>query len=192
MPKSWHCYTWEVSLYVVTLCMVRDLEKVEVFSPTPESRRRLVEEWGSRVSAEVVETASVEEAISGADPVPATTNSIFSLFSREGCSSPGFMFRALNLANWMRRHTNAPIRSSSIDRKPKPFQIAIGVDRQSIPEHGRRAGNIRSREKTGLFGISQHCAQLVNGEHPRQNEERCDELLLRRSRSWMPMSSGWQ
>src|SRR5207247_10381665 len=52
---------WQASAHLVTLSMVRDLEKVKVFSPTPESRRRFVEEWGPRVSVEVVETASVEE-----------------------------------------------------------------------------------------------------------------------------------
>src|SRR5438128_5510111 len=31
---------WQASAHLVTLSMVRDLEKVKVFSPTPESRRR--------------------------------------------------------------------------------------------------------------------------------------------------------
>src|SRR5215472_2231605 len=74
---------WQASAHLVTLSIVRALEKIKVFSPTPESRRRFIEEWGARVPAEVVEATSLEEAMSGADIITATTNSISALFPGE-------------------------------------------------------------------------------------------------------------
>src|SRR4029450_13811646 len=67
---------WQASAHLVTLSMVRDLKKVKVFSPTPESRRRFIEEWGASVPAEVVEAATVEEAIAGAGFITVAHNSI--------------------------------------------------------------------------------------------------------------------
>src|SRR5215472_16780462 len=41
---------WQASAHLGTLSVVRTLEKIKVFSPTPESRRRFIEEWGARTS----------------------------------------------------------------------------------------------------------------------------------------------
>src|SRR4029078_4389865 len=49
---------WQASAHLVTLSMVRDLRQVRVFSPTPESRRRFVEEWSGKVAAQLIECAS--------------------------------------------------------------------------------------------------------------------------------------
>src|SRR4029434_10512531 len=86
---------WQASAPLVTLSMVRNLERVKVFSPTPESRRRFVEEWGASVPAEVVETASVEAAIAGADIITATTNSTSALFP-EKLLTPGAQVYVVN------------------------------------------------------------------------------------------------
>src|SRR5512145_1884964 len=74
---------WQASAHLVTLAMVRDLKQVKVFSPTPESRRRFVEEWSGKVTADLVESATAGEAIEDADMVICTTNSISPLFSGE-------------------------------------------------------------------------------------------------------------
>src|SRR5574341_589140 len=50
---------WQASAHLVTMSMIRDLKQVKVFSPTPESRRRFVEEWRGKVAAELVDRKSV-------------------------------------------------------------------------------------------------------------------------------------
>src|SRR5438093_7395132 len=113
--------------------MVHQLKKVQVYSPTPETRRRFVKEMGGVVSAEVVEAGSVEEAIEGADIITAATNSISALFPGE-LLQPGVHVSCVK-----------PCELDAITYKrsdphiihlheAKPFQIAIGVDRQSIPD----------------------------------------------------------
>src|SRR5207344_1225208 len=74
---------WQASAHLVTMAMIRDLKLVRVFSPTPESRRKFVDEWRGKVTAELVEAGSAADAIKDADMVIATTNSISALFPGE-------------------------------------------------------------------------------------------------------------
>ena len=113
--------------------MVRDLERVKVYSPTPESRRRFVKEWGESVPAEVVETASVEEAVADADIVMATTNSISPLFSGD-LLQPGVHVSCVKPCEFDATTYKRADPLIIHWREAKPFQIAIGVDRQSIPD----------------------------------------------------------
>jgi ornithine cyclodeaminase/alanine dehydrogenase-like protein (mu-crystallin family) len=155
---------WQASAHLVTLSMVRDLEKVKVFSPTPESRRRFIEEWGPGVRAEVVETDSVEEAIAGADIVTATTNSISALFPGE-LLQPGVHVSCVKPceldATTYKRADPLIIHW----REAKPFQIAIGVDRQSIPDIAEGWQHPITREDSAIWDFPT-LSQLVNGEHP--------------------------
>ncbi|HMF52678.1 MAG TPA: hypothetical protein VK603_28715, partial [Candidatus Saccharimonadales bacterium] len=124
---------WQASAHLVTLSMIRDLKEVKIFSPTPQSRRGFVDEWSGKVSAPLIETGSVAEAIDGADMVVCTTNSISALFDgnilRPGmhvscvkpCELDAMTYQRADplIIHW---------------REAKPFQIAIGIDRQSIPD----------------------------------------------------------
>jgi ornithine cyclodeaminase/alanine dehydrogenase-like protein (mu-crystallin family) len=74
---------WQASAHLVTMAMVCDLKQVKVFSPTPESRRKFVDEWLGKVDAEIKESISAAEAIEGSDMVICTTNSISPLFAGE-------------------------------------------------------------------------------------------------------------
>jgi ornithine cyclodeaminase/alanine dehydrogenase-like protein (mu-crystallin family) len=146
------------------MSMVRDLAKVKVFSPTPESRRRFVEEWGPRVRAEVVETANVEEAMAGADIITATTNSISPLF-------PGDLLQSgvhVSCVKPCELDVTTYKRSDPLVihwREAKPFQIAIGVDRQSIPDVAEGWQHPITREDSPIWDFPT-LSQLVNGEHP--------------------------
>ena len=74
---------WQASAHLVTLSMIRDLKQVRIYSPTPESRRRFVEDWSGKVAAKLIECGSTQEAIVSADMVICTTNSISPLFAGE-------------------------------------------------------------------------------------------------------------
>ena len=155
---------WQASAHLVTLCMVRDLKKVKVYSPTPETRRRFVKEMGGAVSAEVAEAGSVEEAIEGADIITAATNSISALFPGE-LLQPGVHVSCVK-----------PCELDAITYKrsdpliihwheAKPFQIAIGVDRQSIPDVSDGWQHPITREDAAVWNFPT-LSQLVNGQHP--------------------------
>src|SRR5215470_5041401 len=72
---------WQAGAHLAMLCIVRDLQKVKIFSPTPASRQRFVDEMSGSVRAQVVEASSVEDAIQGADIITCATNSLSPLFS---------------------------------------------------------------------------------------------------------------
>ena len=40
---------WQASAHLVTLSMIRELKQVKIFSPTPDSRRRFIDEWSEKL-----------------------------------------------------------------------------------------------------------------------------------------------
>jgi ornithine cyclodeaminase/alanine dehydrogenase-like protein (mu-crystallin family) len=155
---------WQASAHLVTLNMVSDLEQIKVFSPTPETRRRFVEEWRGKISPTLVEAASAADAIDGADIVTCTTNSISPLFSGE-ILQPGMHVSCvkpceLDAATY-RRADPLIIHWT----EAKPFQIAIGVDPQSIPDVAEGWQHPLTREDAACWDLPT-LAQLVNGQHP--------------------------
>jgi len=160
---------WQAGAHLVTLCMVRDLKRVQVFSPTPESRRRFISEISATVPAEVVEACSTEEAIDGADIITCATNSLSPLFSGE-LLRPGVHVSCVK-----------PCELDAVSYKrsdplvihwheAKPFQIAIGVDPQSIPDVSDGWQHPITRELTPTWDFPT-LSQLVNGQHPGRVEE---------------------
>lgn len=160
---------WQASAHLITLSMVRDFTTVKVYSPTPESRQRFVTEWRHQVAAKLIEANSTAEAIDGADVVTCTTNSITPLF-------PG---------KWLRpgMHVSC-VKPCELDadsykqadpliihwREAKPFQIAIGVDPQSIPDIAEGWQHPITREAAAIWDFPT-LSQLVTGQHPGRLKE---------------------
>jgi ornithine cyclodeaminase/alanine dehydrogenase-like protein (mu-crystallin family) len=155
---------WQASAHLVTLAMVRDLKRVKVFSPTPELRRRFVEEWSGKVSAQLIETGSSVEAIDGADMVICTTNSISALFDgsilRPGMHVSCVKPCELDVTTYQR---SDPLIIHW--REAKPFQIAIGVDRNTIPDVSEGWQHPLTREDSAIWDFPT-LSELVNGQHP--------------------------
>jgi alanine dehydrogenase len=160
---------WQTGAHLVTLCMVRDLKKVKVFSPTPESRQRFVKEMSGSVGAEVVESSSVEEAIQGADIITCATNSLSPLFPG-GLLQPGVHVSCVKPceldATTYKRSDPLIIHW----REAKPFQIVIGVDPQSIPDVSDGWQHPLTREDAPVWDFPT-LPQLVNGQHPGRVKE---------------------
>ena len=160
---------WQASAHLVTLSMVRDLKKVKVFSPTPESRRRFVQEWGASVAAEVVEAGSAAEAIDGADIITATTNSISALFPGE-LVKPGMHVSCVKPCE-LDSATYKKADPLIIHwKEAKPFQITIGVDPQSIPDVAEGWPHPITREDAAVWDLPM-LSQLVNGQHPGRTKD---------------------
>jgi ornithine cyclodeaminase/alanine dehydrogenase-like protein (mu-crystallin family) len=160
---------WQASAHLVTMAMTRDLTQVKVFSPTPESRRRFVGEWSGKVSAHMTDTSSAAEAIDGADLVICTTNSISALFdgailqpgTHVSCVKPCELdVTAYKRADPLIIHW----------REAKPFQIAIGVDRQSIPDVAEGWQHPLTREDCAIWDFPT-LSELDNGRHPGRMKE---------------------
>ncbi|MGH7874409.1 MAG: ornithine cyclodeaminase family protein, partial [Candidatus Binatia bacterium] len=155
---------WQASAHLVTLARVRELKTVRVFSPTPESRRRFVEEWKGKIAADVIEAGSAAEAMRGADIVTCTTNSISPLFPGEllGAGMHVSCVKPCELDAATYRRSDPLIIHW---QEAKPFQITVGVDRQSIPDVAEGWLHPITREDSAVWDLP-ILSQLVNGQHP--------------------------
>ena len=156
---------WQASAHLVTLSMVRDLEMVKVYSPTAASRRKFVQEWRGKVTAELSESSSVAAAIDGADMVICTTNSISALFPGEilqqgmhiscvkPCELDATTYKRADplIIHW---------------REAKPYQITVGIDDpRSIPDIAEGWPHPITREDAAIWDLPT-ISQLVTGQHP--------------------------
>jgi ornithine cyclodeaminase/alanine dehydrogenase-like protein (mu-crystallin family) len=160
---------WQASAHLVTMAMVRDLKQVRVFSPTPESRGKFVEDWRGKVTAEVIESASAAEAIKDSDMVVCTTNSISALFPGE-ILEPGMHVSCVKPCELdaLTYKRSDPLIIHW--REAKPFQITIGVDPQSIPDVAEGWHHPITREDAPIWDLPV-ISQLVNGQHPGRTRE---------------------
>jgi len=155
---------WQASAHLVTFCRIRGLKQVKVYSPTPETRRLFVKEMSGTVPAEIREAASVEEAIKGSDIITCATNSISPLF-------PGDLLQAGVHVSCVKPCELDAVTYKRADpliihwREAKPFQIAIGVDPQSIPDVAEGWHHPLTREDSQVWDLPT-IAELVNGRHP--------------------------
>ena len=161
---------WQASAHLVTLSMIRDLKEVRVYSPTPESRRRFVEAWSGKVAAQLLECGSAAEAIAGADMVICTTNSISPLFAGE-ILQPGVHVSCvkpceLDMATYRRAD---PLIIHW--QEAKPYQIAIGVERQTIPDVAEGWQHPLTREDCAIWNFPT-LSELVNKQHPGRTNEK--------------------
>jgi alanine dehydrogenase len=155
---------WQASAHLVTLSMIRDLKQIKIFSPTPDSRRRFIAEWSGKVAAQLIEAESAAQAIDGVDMVIATTNSISPLFPGD-ILRPGMHVSCvkpceLDAATYKRAD---PLIIHW--REAKPFQIAIGIDRQSIPDVAEGWQHPITRKEEAVWDFPT-LSELVNGQHP--------------------------
>jgi alanine dehydrogenase len=161
---------WQAGAHLVTLCMVRELKKVKIYSPTPESRRRFVQEMKGSVSAALAEARSIEEAIEDTDIITCATNSISALFAGEllepevhvSCIKP------CELDSVAYKRSDPLIIHSC---EAKPFQITVGIaDRQSIPDIAEGWNHPITREYLPVWDLPT-LPQLINGQHPGRTRE---------------------
>jgi ornithine cyclodeaminase/alanine dehydrogenase-like protein (mu-crystallin family) len=160
---------WQASAHLVTMALVRDLKEVRVFSPTPQSRQRFIGEWSGKVAPRLIETGSAAEAIAGADMLICTTNSISALFDGKTLE-PGMhvsCVKPCELDETTYRRSNPLIIHW---REAKPFQIAIGIDRQTIPDVSEGWQHPLSRKDEAIWDFPT-LADLVNGRHPGRADE---------------------
>jgi ornithine cyclodeaminase/alanine dehydrogenase-like protein (mu-crystallin family) len=160
---------WQASAHFVTMSMIRDLKQVKIFSPTPESRRRFVQERLGKSTAQLVEAGSVEQAIEGADMVICTTNSISALFDGH-ILQPGMHVSCVKPCEL---DVTTYKRSDPLIihwREAKPFQIAIGVDRQTIPDVAQGWQHPLTREDSAIWDFPT-LPELVNGQHPGRTKD---------------------
>ena len=160
---------WQASAHLVAMSLIRDLKQVKVFSPTPESRRRFVDEWSGKVSAQLTDTRSAAAAIEGAGMVICTTNSISALFDGE-ILQPGMHVSCVKPCELDVRTYERADPLIIHWREAKPFQIAIGVDRQTIPDVAEGWQHPLTREDCAIWDFP-ILSELVNGQHPGRTRE---------------------
>ena len=155
---------WQASAHLVTLSMIRELKQVKIFSPTPDSRRRFIAEWSGKVAAQLIEAESAAQAIDGVDMVIATTNSISPLFPGD-ILQPGMHISCVKPCEFDAATYQRADPLIIHWREAKPFQIAIGIDRQSIPDVAEGWQHPITRKEEAVWDFPT-LSELVNGQHP--------------------------
>ena len=79
---------WQAETQVISACAVRDLDYINVYSPTKANREAFADRMSKRVGKPVIPVDSPEKAAMGLDIVAATTNSITQVMKPEWIS-PG-------------------------------------------------------------------------------------------------------
>lgn len=74
---------WQAGSHLPAMCAVRNIKRVNVYSPTRNNRETFAREMGEKVDAEVRPVDSPEEAVRGADIIATTTNSLSRVVSPE-------------------------------------------------------------------------------------------------------------
>ena len=74
---------WQAGSHLPAMCAVRNIERVNVYSPTQANRETFVKEMAQKVASEVRPVDSAEEAVRDADIIASTTNSLTRVVSPE-------------------------------------------------------------------------------------------------------------
>jgi ornithine cyclodeaminase/alanine dehydrogenase-like protein (mu-crystallin family) len=74
---------WQAETQVISACTVRDLDFINVYSPTKKKREEFADRMSRRVGKPVIPVDSPEKAAIGLDIVAATTNSITQVMKPE-------------------------------------------------------------------------------------------------------------
>ena len=158
---------WQASAHLVTLSMVRDVRQVRVYSPTPESRRRFLENWSGKVAAQLIECGSAKEAIETADMVICTTQLDFAAVRRRDLVAGHSCF--LRQAVRARRGDLSARRS--IDHSLARGETISDRDRRRAPVHPRcrrrlaasaHARGLRDLELSNAFPVGERTASGTN------------------------------
>jgi len=126
---------WQAQAQVLCQAVVRSLDRVMVFSPTPGHSEAFARRWSEPAGVEIVVARSVREAVDAADVVVTATNApepvVKGEWLRPGQFVTGVKILELDLAGWERCDVVATTRHGGGWRR-----YAIG-GAEAIPEHGR-------------------------------------------------------
>lgn len=93
---------------ILAACAVRPIERVTVYSPTAENRRRFAREMAQRLSIDVVPADAPREAVAGADIIMSATNSTAPVFEGEWVPE-GATVTAIVGGDYFKRRDEVPV-----------------------------------------------------------------------------------
>jgi alanine dehydrogenase len=67
---------WQAEAHLEAMCSVRQLDLVKVYSPSPDNRRRFVEQYRAKLNVSIEAVDSAEEAADGVNILVSATNSM--------------------------------------------------------------------------------------------------------------------
>jgi alanine dehydrogenase len=166
---------WQAQAEVLCNAVVRKLERIQVYSPTPGHPEAFAARWSPVVGVEIVPMRSARDAVRGADIVITATNApepvVLADWLEPGQFVTGVKDLELELAGWERCDVLTTNRHG-----PMWQRYAIGGV-EVIPEHGRDYWGKPSRiqwEALPLLG------DVLVGRHPgRTAPEQITGLILR-------------
>jgi ornithine cyclodeaminase len=147
---------WQAQGQLDALAKVRKLERVKVYSRTPEKVAKFCERMVKRLSLDVVPAASAEDAVRGSDIVVTITTSASPVFSGEWVA-PGTHINAAGSNSLLRRE---------IDEETVRKAEVVVVD--SRPTAQKEAGDLLPALEKGrlTIGALTELGEVVAGTRP--------------------------
>jgi ornithine cyclodeaminase len=129
---------WQARGQLEALAAVRKLERVKVYSRTPEKVAKFCQRMGGKLSLDVVPAASPEDAVRGSDIVVTITTSATPVFDGEWLA-PGTHVNAAGSNSLLRREIDEAtvLRSSPVVVDSRPSALKEAGDLLPAMEKGR-------------------------------------------------------
>jgi alanine dehydrogenase len=157
---------WQAQGQLEALALVRRLERVKVYSRTPEKVQKFCEKMRAKLSLDIVPAASPEDAVRGSDIVVTITTSATPVFSGEWLA-PGTHVNAAGSNSLLRRE---------IDEKTVAMASPVVVD--SRPSALKEAGDLLPALEKGRLhaGALTELGEVIAGVRPGRTS--ADQITL--------------
>lgn len=142
------------------ICTVRDIERVRVFSTTPEKREAFAREMAARLEVDIVPVASPQEAVADADIVMVATNT-------SGRQDPVAFH-----GEWLQPGQHVSSMGSTMPRQreldPETFARAERILVDSKAQVEEESGDVHEAMKAGVYDTERvfDLKQALVGEAP--------------------------
>ncbi|MGH7828331.1 MAG: ornithine cyclodeaminase family protein [Candidatus Binatia bacterium] len=125
---------WQAGSHLPAMCAVRNIERVNVYSPTKKNREAFAGEMAQKVAAEVRPVDSPEEAVGDADIIATTTNSLTRVVSSEWIT-PGVHLTCVRVPELGEETIRKVDRLIIHSRKHAPENFIAGFGDNGIEAH---------------------------------------------------------
>ena len=153
-------------MQAVAVCAVCPIQKIKVYSPTPENRRRFADELEGLLKREVVPVESSREAVVGSDIVVTVSNAVTPVFAGE-LLEPGTHVTAVG--------SSIPDHREVDDQTVLRSKIVVEYMEQALKEAGDLVIPISNGVITAQ-SVYAELAEIVGGKKPGRVSD--DEITL--------------
>ncbi len=165
---------WQAGSHLPAMCAVRNIKRVNIYSPTKNNREAFAREMGQKVDAEVRSVDSPEDAVRGADIIATTTNSLSRVISPDWVT-PGIHLTCVRVPELGDETIRKVDRLVIHSHKHAPENYVAGFGDDGIAAHDaidiikRGPGRSGSLVEHPFWLAAPELRELVTGKVPGRN-----------------------